>query len=248
MDSHATVYTRGQPEEVREKLAQVSAVLAGTNWQASNLREALLTRIGLVLLMLIKEAFVIKARGGTDAAGISWKPLTREYIAYTRRHPGLPQAKDRRRPGHLLTSEQEALWWKTYYRNLARFANRKGADLRGAKGHAAAIAWIVVKEAGGKTIIGEYGDTRVEIGRDTGRLLNSLSPGIQGPSGDPDQIFRTETNAVIVGSNRPGVEHFHKLRPLWKENGDEWPREWWEQINEALESGVVRLLEHLAAA
>ncbi len=246
MQSQATVYVRGQtPEALKQKIALIPAILGGLNGQANSVRDALLVRVGLVLLMLIKEAFIVKARGGTDAAGIQWKPLSKSYVAYGRRHPSLPPASQRKRPGHLLTDKQTDLWWETYRRNLARFARREG--IKSAKGHAAAIAWAVVKKAGGKTILGTYGDAPTEIGRDTGRLLNSLSPGIAGPSGDADQIFRTEPNAVAVGTNVAYAAAFHARRPLWKENGDEWPREWWDQINDALETGLVGLVQQLAA-
>jgi hypothetical protein len=49
----------------------------------------------MAALGFIKPAFVTKMHGGTDEAGDSWPPLKRETVAYSRRHPGMPKAKDR---------------------------------------------------------------------------------------------------------------------------------------------------------
>ena len=60
-------------------------------------------------------------------------------------------------------------------------AARKGAGRHAAllagiadkdmKAHAAAYAWIITKEAGGKTVLDTYGNTQVEILRDTGQTI-----------------------------------------------------------------------------
>jgi len=85
----------------------------------------------------------------------------------------------------------------------------------GAKGRAAQIAWATLKREGAKTMIDVFGHRNVEILRDTGVLLNSLSPGklsgggpdviYQFPAGEggEDQIFSTMANGVIVGTNVP---------------------------------------------
>lgn len=41
----------------------------------------LMLRCGVALLKIIRDAFIIKARGGTDAAGDNWKPLAPATLA-----------------------------------------------------------------------------------------------------------------------------------------------------------------------
>jgi hypothetical protein len=48
---------------------------------------ALQVRLGQALLYNIRTAFLVKARGGTDASGLRWKPLAPLTIALRRRGP-----------------------------------------------------------------------------------------------------------------------------------------------------------------
>ena len=40
----------------------------------------------MTALGFIKQAFITQARGETDEAGDSWKPLAKSTVAYSRRH------------------------------------------------------------------------------------------------------------------------------------------------------------------
>lgn len=94
----------------------------------------------------------------------------------------------------------------------AAFAAFASGGLKGAQARAAQIAWATVKKEGAKTMLGVFGYRQVEILRDTGVLLNSLSPGeLTGPQsyskptgdGGDQQIFETISNGIIVGSTVP---------------------------------------------
>ena len=276
-------------------------------------RDAMLVRIGLQALSYIRQSFIIKAKGGTDAAGDRWPALKKSTIAYSRRHPGLPIQKIRaqfrpswmlplekstpeqfdllrqalrvkhirklaeaaiiRREGmslaklrkklgkdrvkELIAAEKKLLqenefrskWWKIYGQQLARF--------HGDKGHAAAIAWIVVKEEGAKTIIGEYGNTPVQMLRDYGLLLNSLSPSLA-PDRATDvapivdnQIFRLAPAAVTIGTNRVGAAAHHKgipgklpQRRLWPDPA-KWPAAWWKGLLSQARQGIIDVVTSL---
>lgn len=217
--------------QVQALLAQLVQALTGQASDPTGMAQQLQLRLGLMALSLLKGAFVVKAKGGTDAAGLSWAPLKRTTVAYSRRHPGLAkkkaQAASPRRP--LLTKAQDALWRQTFVRMLRAF--------KGDKAHAAAYAWVVVKAAGGRTILAEYGDTPVEVGRDTGVLLNSLSPTGSGPG--PGGVLRTGPGAVVVGTNVPYARWFHAKRPLWPA-GRDWPPEWRRALQEVYLSGVAQ--------
>lgn len=169
---------------------------------------------------------MVKARGGTDESGLQWPPLKSSTIAYSRRHPGVPPSKKRApfRPSWMLTEKQRKRWWQL---------NALGG---------AAFAWRVLKSEGAKTLIGEYGNTPVEILRDTGLLLNSLTPGL----GSPEQVFDAEATSVVVGTNRKWAGCHHRgipgrlpQRRLWPEPS-QWPESWWADI---LGEAKIGLLE-----
>ncbi len=229
-----TVYVRGRKADVLRSVRLVSQVASG---QASDvtggMAQALLTRAGMALLGRIRKAFVDKARGGADEAGLSWPPLARSTIAYSRRHPGVLWPGSKRAPyapSWMLTEKQRKRWWAL---------NAIGGP---------AYAWIISKDEGAKTLIGEYGGVQVDILRDTGLLLNSLSPG----TASPEQVFRTETGVAIVGTNRKWAATHHRgipgklpQRRLWPEPKT-WPESWWRDIIEQVHGGLLDIALFLA--
>lgn len=204
-------------------------------------------RIGLQALSIIKDAFLIKARGGTDAAGLKWPPLSPYTIAYKRRHPGfnrrtgaftkgrLPGSKKRAgsAPSWMLTQKQRDRWWSLYGTFLHRY--------KGDKAHAAASAWFVLKGEGARTIMGIYGNASVEILRDLSLLYNSLTPAAQPDSATSSpprqqlQIFKVGSGSVTLGTRRKWAWTHHNgtrtipQRRLWPET-EKWPAEWWGLI------------------
>ena len=197
---------------------------------------ALLTRVGMVALAIIRDAYVTKARGGTDASGMKWQPLSPRTIAYRRRHPGLKRdTTGQYRPSSMLTTGERAYWWSLYKQRLRQFD--------GDKSHAAASAWRVLLAAGARTILSVYGKVEVEILRDTGRLINSLSPGVV----STDQIFRLGRGSVTVGTNvkYAAAHHFGTgripRRRLWPDWND-WPNEWKAEIHDAIRDGIADLI------
>lgn len=194
---------------------------------------ALLLRIGLTLLGRIKRAFIVKARGGTDEAGDRWQALSPKTVAYSRRGRSKTEKKRATRPSQALTKKQQERWWEMYRRSLARFKGDKSA--------AARVAWTILKAEGATTLFDKYGGRRVEILRDTGLLLNSLSPG----SGSAEQVLRTGIGEVTVGTNRKGAAAHHRgiqgklpRRPLWPDPR-KWPSSWWQDILEQVQQGML---------
>ena len=246
------IYVRGSRAEARR------VIVAALNQRGSESAKVMMVRMGLAALANIKRAFVVKARGGTDDCGLSWPPLKKSTIAYSRRHPGVPKSSIRANfaPSWSLTKKQRERWWALYRSFLGKAPMGAAYHAKGAQrgsGWAAARAWQVLKAEGARTLMMRFGDTQVEILRDTGLLLNSLSPGIdpESASSNPplieNQVFRVGDGEVIIGTNRKwaGLHHTGGSRTpqrrLWA-NPSQWPNSWWEPIVEQGRAGLIDIL------
>ena len=229
----ATVRFNGTRAELVGILNQLARIMAGKEPDTLGLARGVMIAIGYAALSDIKDAFITKARGGTDEMGIKWPKLSKEYLAYGRRFGRREQSKlkkaaglgrvHRTAPGDkkgLLTKGQLKEWRKLYSGFLRRFM--LSLPESAAKSKAAAIAWNVMKKRGAKTKLEVFGNRQVEILRDTGVLFNSLSPGTisgSGPGttydkptgeGGEDQRFELIPGGLIIGSNVPYFEAHQK--------------------------------------
>ncbi len=224
------LHLRATRDAVRQAVAHIPHGMRGGGTEAN----AMMTRVGLTALGRIKRAFVVKSRGGTDEAGDRWAPLSPRTIAYSRRGGRTKAERGREsRPSQALTAKQQERWWAMYRQGLAIY--------RGDKGSAAKRAWGILKREGATTLLQKYGGRQVEILRDTGLLLNSLSPGY----GGAEQVFRVYNGGVIVGTNRRGAAAHHRgipgrlpQRRLWPDPS-RWPASWWQDIMEQARQGLV---------
>lgn len=239
-----TVHVRAAMADVKDAIRRAPAAAR----QGGPIADAMMTRCGLAILGRIKTAFVTKARGGVDEAGDSWKKLSPKTIAYSktrqRGRGGRTKAEKGRatHPSQALDAKQQARWWSVYRRQLAIY--------KGNKGHAAAVAWLVLKSEGARTLVDKYGHRQVEILRDTGILLNSLSPGVS----SAEQVFRVAPGAVIVGTNRKGARAHHEgvpgrlpQRRLWPPV-NKWPSSWWQDILDQAKQGILDIAASLVKA
>ena len=239
--THNTIHVRASRAAIRQAIAQTPATACTTGPIAN----AMMTRCGMALLGRIKQAFVVKARGGTDEAGEKWQPLSPRTIAYSktrqRGRGGRTRAEKKRatHPSQALNAKQQARWWAVYRRQLAIY--------KGDKGHAAAVAWLILKSEGAQTLVDKYGHRQVEILRDTGLLLNSLSPGVA----SSERIFRVGAGEVIVGTNRKGAAAHHSgipgrlpQRRLWPIVSD-WPASWWADLTDQVKQGLLDIVTYL---
>lgn len=204
------IYFQGSRREARQIVFAMVDALTGTSNENTDLAQGVHRSIGFAALSDIHDDFVRKSRGGAGEDGVTWPRLSPKTLAYGRRAPKgkghAPGGKD-----GLLTKSQLKRWRNIYGTRLARFA--MSMPLGSAKARAAQVAWATVKSEGGKTKIAAYANRPHEVLRDTGVLLNSLSPGEFGPAGESyatpsgpggdDQVFRSISNGVIVGTNVP---------------------------------------------
>lgn len=217
------IYCRGSREHGKRLVRAVVGALVGgvRDPAATRIAVGVFLSVGVAALSDITADFVRKSRGQTGEDGNTWKPLSREYLAYGRRFgPGEKTALKRaaglgrqhaHAPGNkdgLLSKAQLKRWRGIYSAMLSRFVH--SMPIGEAKSYAAAIAWTVVKREGGQTKLAVFGSRQVDILRDTGVLLNSLSIGrlVGTPEGglnyqkpNDEQIFESLENGVIIGTN-----------------------------------------------
>lgn len=255
--STSTVYIAASDAAILQALQGLPSAAMG----GGAIADTMMTRVGMVLKERIRDAFITKARGGTDEAGESWKPLSKNTIAYSRRHRYLegnpqesrvfnrakkkgwiPKSKQRApyAPSFALTDKQNERWWQVFSKYLAIY--------KGNKGHAAAVAWIILKSEGAHTLMELYGDAKVEILMSTGILFNSFSPGLNGTG----KVFAVGPGYVIVGTNAPWAAVHHKgskngripQRRLWPPV-NKWPSSWWTDMLEQVWSGITDLAQEI---
>lgn len=238
MDTHDRAQSNSRTR-TRELLVALRTILAGggSSGPAARVREAALRAAAEEFLAIVRAAFLVKSDGGTDEAGVTWAPLSPTTVAYKKQGAALDgarsAAKQAGRTGRpLLTDAQDRVWRAVYASSLAR-ARQGGAGGAEASAQAAGSAWAVVKALGGKTILGEYGGRKVAIGRDSGRLLASLSPE------SPDCLVGLSGATVEVGSRVEYAEFFHRRRPIWP---DELPPAWVDRIVIAAAQAAARAL------
>lgn len=242
----AIVRFRGSRAELVTLLRTLVDAVTGAGPDRLAVARPVLARGAVALLSRIQGAFVQKARGGVGDDGIQWEPLKRKTIAARRTSRAELKSfgVSGRRERGLLTPAENKRWRAIYASTLAQLRAR---GVAGAESLAAQRAWGILKAAGAKTKLDVLGGRVVEIGRDTGALLNSLTPGLEeSPVKPADQILEAEPGRITVGSNKPYAEHFHAKRPLWPADGT-LPDAWWDAVGQAIARGLLAVIMRAAA-
>jgi hypothetical protein len=261
------VYFRGSRAQARQIVQGLTSLLTGRTADSLGVARGVFLAIGFAALSDIKADFVRKSRGETGEDGVQWAPLSKEYLAYQRRFgPGektaLRKAAGITRgqrygvggPGGnnmgLLTKAQQKRWKAIFARALQRLLLTMPAEA--AKARAGQIAWATLKREGAKTLLEVFGNRQVEINRDSGILLNSLSPGElsfdhydrPGAEGGEQQVFSAIANGVIVGTNVPYAAAVNKRRPFLPERAPQaWLERWAAVASQALLVGARLLFQ-----
>lgn len=244
-----TVRLNLNSHQVRRRLADVPRMLSGRipDTQGGELARAFALRLGVTCMAFLKEAYVTKARGGVDAAGERWKPLApatierrmakgknlkltrRQYRAYDR----MKQAEYALRKAiEKLGQSKSARDW---YKNAERRGELKRDLSRARERHREALRQYQAAMAG------------LEILRDTGRLYNSLSPGLTGTLRNGG-VLEVRPGVIVFGTNVAyAARHHHgdgrcPQRRLWPEPRL-WPAQWWGLLRRSAATGLARMVE-----
>ncbi len=263
-EEHVTI-TADEKPELLALLRKLPAMLAGNAPDVHGIAAGFKARLGYALLSLIAPNFNELGRGMQGADGDKWAPLSRAYLAYGRRFGKGEQKRLKEQHGlgrghrfspggkqGLLNAQQLKQWNQIYSFHLKRLAFRMPFEQ--AKDAAAGITWNKMKAQGAKTKLEVYGGRTVQILVDTGRLRDSIQPGVLLENGaeatyqkPANQLFDVDTpGKLIVGSNDKKATWHHNAKPprkrrrLWPER---FPSDWWRQILGAGISGLQRIGE-----
>lgn len=251
----------GTIDELRDEINGLIDALTGKAGRNDPRVRGVLLAIGLAALSSIKEAFVIKARGGTDAMGISWPELKPETIARRR------QGSHQKHSGKVDKGQYEAvkkqrelrqrIQRREFKRLFAEFSTRLPEGE--ARARANRVASQRATAQSGMTIVEALGGRVVEILRDTGALLNSLSPGeIAGDSYviPEGQLFELAASSVILGSNLiyAATHNFGDAkrriprRQFLPDDDTQVPQEWLDDWVDAGRLAIIAVLQQELAA
>ena len=235
---------RGTKSELMELATGLGEVLAGNAPDSLGIAKGLATVLGFAALSSIKDAFIIKSRGGTDEMGIKWPPLSPATIAARKvsreEEKSSPDIKDRQ----AVARREE----KKRMRTLPPGMNPKEA-----RAIARRYGQIKATRETGRKKIEVLGFRQVNILRDTGKMFNSLQPGrLNGSSYSPptdeggeNQIFEATPGLVTVGTRdvkfpthnfgRPAMKDKNgrtlpaiPRRQVFPDSNAEIPSQWWE--------------------
>ena len=200
------VYYRGSRADAKRVVQALVASLTGSGGEFAGLAEGVFLSVGFAALGDIKQDYIRKARGGTGEDGVKWEPLKPETVARRRVGPGdVKSDPDIKR--------REQIRKREYRKLLPRYS--LSLPENEARARAKQVAGMRATAETKKTKLATLGGRSVEILRDTGILLNSLSQGrltsnggkvsYSKPSqdGGEEQILEAISNGVIVGSNVP---------------------------------------------
>ena len=147
------------------------------------------------------------------------------------------------------TGRDGVKWAPLKPETIARRKRSKGDVAAGKRARKAAAA------SGQKrpTNVDLHGGRQVDILRDTTRLFQSLTPGVDDrPSGAADQVFQTPPGSVIVGSNVPYAAAHQNGNPAknlpprpFLPVGNAIPSAYQPALDRALERGVVEAIVRL---
>ena len=199
-----TIRFKGTRADVTRTALFLARMLSGKAADTFGIAESFQLTLGFAALSDIKDAYLAKAAGGRDEMGIKWPPLDPKTIA--NRRVGARDLRNAEVKRYTTIRKRETR------KAMGRFM-ASGLDDREAMRRARFVGTIKANKEVGKTKVEILGSRRVEILRDIGRLLTSLSPGILSgsgnltryspPNGDggEKQIFETLPGQLIVGTN-----------------------------------------------
>lgn len=208
---------------VRRAVYALAAALSGHGSEFADMARTVQAAVGAEALRIIQEAYLVKSKGGTDAAGDRWAELAVRTIEGRLRRLGSPT-----RAGAM--------------RGVVLAAEKLQRTRKGSKGRERALrGYQRAQEKAGKA----FGP--LDILNAGGRLYESLTPGDDGPGNAEGQVFDLRPGSVEVGTSDPNAQYHHggtkrmPQRRLWPELS-KWPPEWHRRLASVYREAFVRVV------
>lgn len=230
MTLKSTINVKVSQSRLKQALSQVPH-----NLESNDTGKAILVAMSNALLIKIKEAFIIKSRGGIDEAGDRWTPLNPKTIAYSRSPRSRVEKGRSSCPSQSLSKKQQERWWDLYRQGLAIH--------KGDKARAAKRAWFILKSEGAKTLFDKYAHGKPDILKNSGKLLSSI--GIKGIITNSIEIHADPKICPYAAAHHNGVPGKLPQRRLWPPVKN-WPQNWWDDILNSATKLVVEQLTRTA--
>lgn len=227
----AFIRWHGSAEELRDRLDRLGSFLTGQEPDQGGIVQQLQLAVGTELLGKVKTAYTDKAEGDTDEMGISWPALAASTLAL--RHKGTSARVVKKLGDSIpnLPKHRQRLIRQQYLRlvelyRAEEFSSKAGARarrvaqrlLRLMRPHITAARYKKLTKELAKPLRHDQAQALAIAGafslilRDTGRLLNSLTPGTK----SADQVLESEPGQIAVGSNVDYLKYHQSDRPRKK--------------------------------
>lgn len=259
-----TIYVRASIHQTRSVLRQLPAIISGNSPIGQDASRALALRLGVECMSFQKQAYLTKARGGTDEAGVKWAPLS-GYTIMKR----LQKGKGRRGIQYGVKIERAFRRYQKAKEAYIATAKRLGGFSKRVKRSTVAktkaklekldLRLKLAKQRWEKAEANlQAAIAGIEILRDTGRLYNSLSPGESGQI-KPDGFLEVEPGVAVVGTNVEYAPDHMQGRGFGHPNGPPmparpplvdpalWPASWWNRLTNAATHGIADLTATILA-
>ncbi len=210
---------RGQKRYLKAFLHRVPLMLMGRvpDTTRGGVR-AFWIKIGMVALAIIRDAYVLKSRGGTDASGVKWAALASSTIARRLRKAGLPSQ------AHAIKRLRNA------YATVAK-TGRGQKKLEQAKA-------LAQKVFGPMQILVDTGRLLASFTpgvKGPDQLFDVLPNGVAVGSN-----VKTKSGHNLAGIHHRGTATI-PMRKLWPE-WEQWPSAWQQQIFDAMQDGISDMI------
>lgn len=188
------------------------------------IRNTILSYYVQSMFFFIHRAYLMKARGGTDDLGNSWKPL--KEVTIKRKLGRFRIRQELPRSGPVFQGRQRALFVKLRSVLLSRYRAMMPASQAEALATSRAGELLAKRQLAG-TNVGLLDPGFVPVMVDRGRLLASFVPGTVDRSGayiesNSDQRAEISPAAIRIGTKVPYAASADRERPIIPANAAAW--------------------------
>lgn len=219
-----TIHYRGSRSDLVAMLGRLPSIAAGNDALSMGEATGLALRVGTTAMAIQRDAYIVKARGGTDEAGLSWEPLRPSTI---RHRLGKTKMSDARRKSIVARYEKR---FNEYQREFSRTRRERfNRDVQQFVPHE------ILRDDG--TLFNSLSPGLAGEVRPDGIL--QVNPGeCVGGTNVPYAIYHhSDEPRKLRADGQPVLPQ----RRLWAEPS-QWPQTWWNMIGGSAVRGMALIV------